>query len=816
MADVKAKVQKAALYKMISYKGIEGKKNSYTPLTAAARLPKTEKSIQRGMTSVMMGLNALGRTLNSIAINTQFMLEAWKGSIRQGIKDKSAQLKQEEKTKKVEKISKQKKDKAQEKQRKLEKRNKDEEEAEKKKAPLGQKVVEGVKSTGKALFGGLMGIFNWLGKLIAIPVLLWIGNNPKKVQKLIEILSSIGKFVFNVVSFLGGMALDGIINFLENPLSLKGLFGVVQFLLGAVPLFAGLVFLKNPKLLLDTAGKVIGGLTNGLKNLFGAQGKDAKLRQFQLKKIGGKKGNFFSSKFGKIATGLGAGAVAAGTVAAAGGTEGEIIGAGAGAAGGQMLGAKLGEMSGIPGMGAVGGMIGTMAGGAVGKAIGPMLDPIIGPVKDFFGEISKIFNTVLSAIKDPLEDFFKTLGAFMSGILEVVEPHMPLIGKIISVGLQVMFAPLFLGIKALTAVMKLFLGDKGKDTGAEVKGGDGGGAVTPGGSGSETSSSEKMTLIAGMPVVGDKLSAQQMAAVGMAKSMDERNFQRMDPKIQQMYNTQIKNKSTDKEVVKDGTDNAGGFAKGGWINGPQSGYPVSLDGKRTSFIGHGKEWVGRKAGGKAFVVPFDTPATKTSPGLTSKRMGQAKRQGYSLPSAMDSRLRPYKAGGEIIKPKRKKGMGSWLKDTLNKTPQVRLAKWLGNKAKNIVTAKDEEGKPKGVMRWLAGAADQATGGFFDFDKQGHSLYQASGLVKKTGEIIDNAKQKAQEEKYKKLKASIEEGNNIVNINAGSGEGINMGSADATRDVPIMIPGEDEMAADKYLKPKYGLVAEFLTDPVEFM
>lgn len=325
-----------------------------------------------------------------------------------------------------------------------------------------------------------------------------------------------------------------------------------------------------------------------------------------------------------------------------------------------------------------------------------------------------------------------------------------------------------------------------------------------------------MTLIAGMPVVGDKLSAQQMAAVGMAKSMDERNFQRMDPKIQQMYNTQIKNKSTDKEVVKDGTDNAGGFAKGGWINGPQSGYPVSLDGKRTSFIGHGKEWVGRKAGGKAFVVPFDTPATKTSPGLTSKRMGQAKRQGYSLPSAMDSRLRPYKAGGEIIKPKRKKGMGSWLKDTLNKTPQVRLAKWLGNKAKNIVTAKDEEGKPKGVMRWLAGAADQATGGFFDFDKQGHSLYQASGLVKKTGEIIDNAKQKAQEEKYKKLKASIEEGNNIVNINAGTGEGINMGSADATRDVPIMIPGDDEMAADKYLKPKYGLVAEFLTDPVEFM
>ena len=813
MAEVKAKVQKAALYKMISYKGIEGKQNSYTPLTAAARLPKTEKSIQRGMTSVMMGLNALGRTLNSIAINTQFMLEAWKGSIRQGIKDKSALLKQEEKTKKVEKISKTKKDKATEKQRKLDKRNKDEEEAEKTKPkPFGQKVVEGAKSTGSALFSSLLGLFSWLGKLIAIPVLLWIGNNPKKVQKLIEILSSIGKFVFNVVSFLGGMALDGIINFLENPLSLKGLFGVVQFLLGAVPLFAGLVFLKNPKLLLDTAGKVIGGLTNGLKNLFGAQGKDAKLRQFQLKKIGGKKGNFFSSKFGKIATGLGAGAVAAGTVAAAGGTEGEIIGAGAGAAGGQMLGAKLGEMSGIPGMGAVGGMIGTMAGGAVGKTIGPMLDPIIGPVKDFFGEISKIFNTVLAAIKDPLEDFFKTLGAFMSGILEVVEPHMPLIGKIISVGLQVMFAPLFLGIKALTAVMKLFLGDKGKDTGAEVKPGGGDDGVKT------TVTKENATVKKGEVTSGNMSNDDVVDR--KIQMLEARKHPGMEKWELESINNQIKvledNRETGGYPISDGSEpDPFGFAKGGWINGPQSGYPVSLDGKRTSFIGHGKEWVGRKAGGKAFVVPFDTPATKTDKGLTARRMGQAKRQGYSLPTAFDQRLRPYKAGGEIIKPKRKKGMGSWLKDTLNKTPQVRLAKWLGNKAKNIVTAKDEEGKPKGIMRWLAGAADQATGGFFDFDKQGHSMYQASGIMKKTGEIIDNAKQKAQEERRKKLQKSIEESQGLVNINAASGGGLPIGSS-AVDDVPILIPGSDHMDADKYLKPKYGLIAEFLTDPVEFM
>jgi hypothetical protein len=75
-------------------------------------------------------------------------------------------------------------------------------------------------------------------------------------------------------------------------------------------------------------------------------------------------------------------------------------------------------------------------------------------------------------------------------------------------------------------------------------------------------------------------------------------------------------------------------SNGGWISGPQSGYPVSLDGGgSTSFIGHGTEWVGFKKAsqGGAFVVPFDTPATKNNPGLTSSRMREAKGGGYSLP-----------------------------------------------------------------------------------------------------------------------------------------------------------------------------------------
>ena len=87
------------------------------------------------------------------------------------------------------------------------------------------------------------------------------------------------------------------------------------------------------------------------------------------------------------------------------------------------------------------------------------------------------------------------------------------------------------------------------------------------------------------------------------------------------------------------------FAAGGWIQGPQSGYPVSLDGGRsTAFIGHGTEYVATKAAGggvgKAFVVPFDTPATRGNPGLTNTRLAEASRSGFGLPM-------PFSNGGEI-------------------------------------------------------------------------------------------------------------------------------------------------------------------------
>ena len=72
-----------------------------------------------------------------------------------------------------------------------------------------------------------------------------------------------------------------------------------------------------------------------------------------------------------------------------------------------------------------------------------------------------------------------------------------------------------------------------------------------------------------------------------------------------------------------------GYAKGGWISGPQSGYPVSLGGSKPDFIGHGTEYVAQKEGsGDAFIVPFDTPATKVDKGLTERRMGEARSLGF--------------------------------------------------------------------------------------------------------------------------------------------------------------------------------------------
>ena len=136
---------------------------------------------------------------------------------------------------------------------------------------------------------------------------------------------------------------------------------------------------------------------------------------------------------------------------------------------------------------------------------------------------------------------------------------------------------------------------------------------------------------------------------------------------------------------------------GGWINGPQSGYPVSLDGGRsTSFIGHGTEWVGkRSSGGDAFVVPFDTPATRGGNGLTGMRMQQAKAGGYGLPA--------FAKGGKLSGTKNHRRDGSQEENRLS--GMDRMAK--GGKM---------------FLHWTAG------GGNFKQKGKYHGIVQGDGSV----------------------------------------------------------------------------------------
>jgi len=800
MAEVKAKVNKAVVYKMISYKGKTGA-NNYTPLTAAQRLPKHERSIATGFTTLIAGLNSLGATLNSIAANVQGMLEFWRDAVRTQIKDTKALVKEEKKTDIKEEKREKKKEKQKFDQRKLAEREKDQEALKPKPKKFKSTLAKPAKKKRRPWWDKLL---EFVGDMVKIAVFKVIADNPETINKLVKIIIAIGTFAAKAIEFLGGLALDGIIDFLENPISLKGFFGIFKFLIGAVPLFLAFKFLKDPGSLVATVGKVMGGILEGLKSMFGMNSKADKLKNFKLKKIAGQKGNFFTTKAGKIATGLTAGVGTGMAIKAAGGSDSEAVGGGLGATGGQMAGAAIGSAIGGPAGGMIGGVVGTMAGGAVGKAIGGLVEPIVGPIGDFFKQIGEVFNSVVADIKKPLEEFFSTLGAFLNGILDAVEPHLPLIGKIISVGLQVMFAPLFLGIRALTAVMKLFAGDKGGSdeeiTPPKKENKEGGRSKRIGEGGGPTEKVTKQVLIAGMPV-GKTLTKEQMGVITMSRMMDERNYQNLSPHIRTMYENQSAESSSD--TVTPAPEKK---AAGGWIKGPQKGYPVSLDGRSTSFIGHGTEWVGRKAGGKAFVVPFDTPATRQNKRLTGRRIGEAKRQGYSLPKAFDS----YKSGG-LVKPK--KGFFGKAKDFLNKTPQVKLAKWLGGKASNLLGGKDEEGKPAGAMRWLAGAADQATGGFFDFDKRGHSLHQPAGVLQKSGEILDNLKQKKNEERIKKMQAALDGAQpTVINsqkpaIQTGGGQ---------SDSFPIIVPSDHDLDQDKYIMPKFGLIAEFKTDPVEFM
>ena len=79
------KVPKAALYKMVSYKGSTGGKK-YTPLQSADEMGKMQGDMGKGFQAVIGGINSLGASINSIALGMQSMTSSMKLAVAKQIK----------------------------------------------------------------------------------------------------------------------------------------------------------------------------------------------------------------------------------------------------------------------------------------------------------------------------------------------------------------------------------------------------------------------------------------------------------------------------------------------------------------------------------------------------------------------------------------------------------------------------------------------------------------------------------------------------------------------------------------------------------
>lgn len=176
-------------------------------------------------------------------------------------------------------------------------------------------------------------------------------------------------------------------------------------------------------------------------------------------------------------------------------------------------------------------------------------------------------------------------------------------------------------------------------------------------------------------------------------------------------------------------------AVGGWITGPMTGYPVSLDGGNSvSFIGHGKEWVGgfAKGGqaGNAFVIPYDTPATRKDPSLTSKRYSQARALGATLPSKSDKSMKF--ASGDVRPPLAKMAEGGIL-EGCKKT--AGYLKGVGNGcAMSVRKALENAGHPAAGQTTAKGDLDSPPGNAYTKNRNAAGSFAGSDM----GAVIRSA------------------------------------------------------------------------------
>ena len=220
-------------------------------MSAADELSNIARDQDKAFKSITSGMNSLGASMNGIALQVEAMTQAMKDRVSAKIRGDNIVKKQEIAADKAEADREKKKTNTERLREAKQKRADDEENSEKKKKKVEGEKMDAFKKAAKSAFGGFFGaIARFLGGIfklfIAFAALDWISKNPEKVQKLAEGLAAVGKFIWKITSFLVGSAFDGLIKFMENPISLQGLLGFGQFLLSAAPIFLGIAFLKAP------------------------------------------------------------------------------------------------------------------------------------------------------------------------------------------------------------------------------------------------------------------------------------------------------------------------------------------------------------------------------------------------------------------------------------------------------------------------------------------------------------------------------------------------------------------------------------------
>ena len=161
-------------------------------------------------------------------------------------------------------------------------------------------------------------------------------------------------------------------------------------------------------------------------------------------------------------------------------------------------------------------------------------------------------------------------------------------------------------------------------------------------------------------------------------------------------------------------------AKGGWVTGPDSGYAVSTSPGKGSpeFIGHGTEYVAKKADGSSFVIPFNNFATRQMPGLTMANMQMAHAQGFDLPNSL-----PRLSGKEQFLG----GVGSWFKN-----------KFTDNKGISSLWHKPKQQKPMTFGQKFAAGNKGWQGRLGDWFKGGGAAQIGGSLFGNKGASIGGA------------------------------------------------------------------------------